>query len=192
MTTVTSRRNHIYHEAAILFHQKGYAATSMRELAEKVGLEVSSLYSHIRSKEEILHDICLRLAQRFIEGLDLIENAPIDITSKLRKVIHLHISLATEDIYEFSVFHEEWRNLKGEELKSFMRMRRDYEGRLVRMVELGIATQSLRHADPRIVIHTLLSSIRWVPMWYHEGREMSIEQLADNLSDVLLYGINKQ
>ena len=48
-----SKRELIIQEAALIFKQKGYSATSMRELAEKVGMEAASLYNHIRSKDEI-------------------------------------------------------------------------------------------------------------------------------------------
>ena len=42
-----SRKELIITQAAIIFKQKGYSATSMRELAEKVGIEAASLYNHI-------------------------------------------------------------------------------------------------------------------------------------------------
>ena len=52
-----SRKEVILKAAAQLFHEKGYKAASMRDLAERVGVEAASLYNHIRSKTELLHDI---------------------------------------------------------------------------------------------------------------------------------------
>ena len=60
-----SRREVIVKAAATLFHEKGYKAASMRDLAERVGVEAASLYNHIRSKTELLHDICFNVANIF-------------------------------------------------------------------------------------------------------------------------------
>ena len=54
--------------------EKGYLAASMRELAERVGLEqASSLYNHLKSKEEVLRKICFDNAHKFINGISEIE-----------------------------------------------------------------------------------------------------------------------
>jgi len=61
-----SKKELIIQEAALIFKQKGYSATSMRELAEKVGMEAASLYNHIRSKDEILEEICFKVANQYV------------------------------------------------------------------------------------------------------------------------------
>ena len=54
-----SRKDVIVTKAATLFREKGFKAASMRDLAESVGVEAASLYNHIKSKTELLHEICL-------------------------------------------------------------------------------------------------------------------------------------
>ena len=53
-----SKKEFILKKAAQMFREKGFAATSMRDLAETVGIEAASLYNHIRSKNEMLESIC--------------------------------------------------------------------------------------------------------------------------------------
>ena len=68
-----SKKDLILQKAAAMFREKGFAATSMRDLAETVGIEAASLYNHIRSKNEILEAICFDVANRFNTNIELLE-----------------------------------------------------------------------------------------------------------------------
>ena len=69
-----TKKDVITQKASALFKKKGYSSTSMRELAEAVGVEAPSLYNHIGSKSELLQDICFKVANGFTSYLDTTEN----------------------------------------------------------------------------------------------------------------------
>ena len=73
----SSRKEVIIAKAASLFREKGYKAASMRDLAESVGVEAASLYNHIKSKTELLHEICFGVANRFMHKIEEIEGEKI-------------------------------------------------------------------------------------------------------------------
>ena len=75
-----SKREIILTAAAKLFRDRGYQATSMRDLAEAVELKASSLYNHIGSKEEILKEICMANADKFSGCLLYTSPSPRDAT----------------------------------------------------------------------------------------------------------------
>ena len=106
-----SKRQHLINTAAELFKEKGYAASSMRDLASRLGLEVSSIYSHIKSKEDILGEICMSCATRFSDGMKDIYFSESSSKKKMRALISLHLDIAYEEPASATVFNDEWKFL---------------------------------------------------------------------------------
>ena len=88
-----SRKEQVIRSAAELFREKGYAASSMRDLAQKLGIEAASLYSHIKSKEEILQLLCFDMASEFRKSLAEVEKKNVTASEKLRLGIIGHIQV---------------------------------------------------------------------------------------------------
>jgi AcrR family transcriptional regulator len=184
-----NKKQIIYEAAARLFRDKGYSATSMRDLAGAVNLKASSLYNHIKSKEEILQGICFENARRFLVGMKEVEAMPGSTPEKVRALIHLHISIATDDVTSVTAFNDEWRHLSEPMLQEFLQLRKDYEQRFKKIIEQGIAEGDFRALDPSILLYTLFSSIRWVYDWYKPERSVDQEKLESEISEFLMKGM---
>ncbi|HMN88952.1 MAG TPA: TetR/AcrR family transcriptional regulator [Saprospiraceae bacterium] len=189
--TDKSKRQIIFEAAAQLFRDKGYSATSMRDLAQKVNLKASSLYNHIGSKEEILSSICFSNAKRFRDGMQQVEQMPGSPMDKVRMLIRLHVEVATEDLTSVTAFNDEWRHLSEPLLTEFKTMRKDYENRFQRIIESGIQSGAFRALDSFTVLYTILSSIRWLHDWYRPNRQISPEELYEQMTTLLLKGLVK-
>ena len=72
-----TRKDEIIQTSAILFKQKGYSAVTMRDIARAMGIKAASLYNHITSKQEILSDIIISLAEQFTEQMKIIKKRNI-------------------------------------------------------------------------------------------------------------------
>ena len=86
-----SKKELILQKAAAMFREKGFAATSMRDLAETVGIEAASLYNHIRSKNEILEAICFDVANSFNANMEGTESSNEKSILKIEKLLRFHI-----------------------------------------------------------------------------------------------------
>src|SRR6185369_7630342 len=98
-----SKKDLILQKAAAMFREKGFAATSMRDLAESVGIEAASLYNHIRSKNEILEAICFNVANRFTENMEAIEISRDSSVQKLDSLLRFHIRQMVDNYEEVYV-----------------------------------------------------------------------------------------
>lgn len=184
-----TKKQIILEAAAVMFRDRGYAATSMRDLAEAVQLKASSLYNHISGKEEILKTICFQNASVFHDELAAVEAASISITEKVEQLVRFHIVMATEEVTSITSFNDEWRHLTEPDLTRFKALRKEYEHRFKSILEAGIKEGTFKNIDPTILLHTLLSSVRWVYDWYRTGRPCTPDELAKEITDIVLFGI---
>jgi len=183
-----SKRETIFIAAAKLFRDRGYQATSMRDLAEAVDLKASSLYNHIGSKEEILKEICMLNAEKFSEGMTQISGQDITPLQKIKKLIKLHIDIASSDYTSVTSFNDEWRHLGEPTLSDFKEKRRQYEKHFLQIISAGVEDGSLQTAEPSICLYTILSSMQWV---YHATTDLDVEQIYSVISSLLIKGIRK-
>ncbi|MCB0558816.1 MAG: TetR/AcrR family transcriptional regulator [Lewinellaceae bacterium] len=189
--TQKKTKKQIIHEAAVrLFRDKGYSATSMRDLADAVNLKASSLYNHISSKEEILKNICFENAQRFLAGMEKVEATPGNATEKVEALLRLHIRTATGDAASVMAFNDEWRHLTEPLLGEFMALRKDYENRFLAILNAGMQAGQFRDIEPTIALHTIFSSIRWLHDWFQPGKKLTAEEVEEHVVRMLMKGLS--
>ncbi|MGB3180136.1 MAG: TetR/AcrR family transcriptional regulator [Cyclobacteriaceae bacterium] len=190
-TQKMSRKEQIIKKATLLFRKKGYTAASMRDLANELNIEAASLYSHIRSKEQILDKICFRMVDAFVEGLNEVEEAASAADTKLRRAIIAHILVITRDTDASAVFFNEWRHLGSERLQEFLLQREAYEERFRDIMREGIRAGVFKEVDARFATLTLLSSLNWTYNWYRKDGKMSPEEIGNQLADLLINGLKQ-
>lgn len=189
----SSRKEQVIRKAAELFREKGYAASSMRDLAQKLGIEAASLYSHIKSKEEILRNLCFDMATEFRKSLDAVEKQNVSASEKLRLGIIGHIQVMARDLTASAVFMNEHRHLSQPYLRDFLLLRINYINRFKLMIEEGIHNGEFKETiDKKLAVMTLFSSLNWMPQWYDPVGTIEPVELGQQLSDMLVNGLKKQ
>lgn len=192
MTNLT-RKEQIFRTAAELFREKGYVASSMRDLAQKLGIEAASLYSHIRSKEEILHNICFDMAVEFRKSLEEVEKQKnLTASERLRRGIIGHVQVMARDLTASAVFMNEHRHLSQPYLRDFLLLRINYINRFKAIIEDGVKSGEFKsNIDVKLAVMTLFSSFNWMPQWYEPGGVIDSVQLGSQLNDMLVNGLKK-
>ena len=186
---ISPKKQVILEAAARLFRDKGYTATSMRDLAREVDLKAPSLYNHIASKEEILQEICFSTAHKFVDAITEIENRDEAALDKIKALIQLHTTVAATDLTSITSFNDEWRHLKEPHLNEFLRLRRDYEQRFLKILSAGMDAGSIKKMDPQLVFYTMLSSIRWLYDWRLRKQAAVSSLHSEQISTILLDGL---
>lgn len=185
------RRDELLTAAQRLFSQRGYEATSVRDIADALAMKAGSLYAHIETKEDLLWEILCRAADRFFEAVQPIVDSNQVTIEKLRRLIAAHVRVITESAEAAAVYNTEWRHLTEPRRKEFAARRDDYE-RIVRaLVRDAIREGTFGDVDEKFATLLILSSINWIYQWYRSDGPMTPEEIARRITDLLFNGLRR-
>lgn len=184
-----SKKDAITRKAAELFRKKGFAATSMRDIASAIGVEAPSLYNHITSKNAILQDVCFRIAALFTENLIKIELSSESYLSKIERIIRFHISMMMEEYESVYISDHEWKFLPEPFLSDFKTRRRNYRSRFATILQKGIDRREVNDINPYVAVLTILSAISGIESWHRSGKKLDAKSLEENMVKILVDGL---
>lgn len=174
-----------------MFREKGFTATSMRDLAEAVGIEAASLYNHIKSKNEILEAICFEVANRFNANLDFIESSHQKPIARVETLLRFHIRQMIENYEEVYVSDKEWKHLDEPYLSNFHNQRRSYRKRFAAIIEEGIKKNEIRKIDAPTAVLIIMHAISGIESWHRSKTKMNAQELEDNMVMIMIDGLRK-
>jgi AcrR family transcriptional regulator len=178
-----ARKDQILEKAAELFSERGYHATTMRDLGEQAGLLPGSLYAHFSGKEEILYQIVMAAARQFLGGMEALSGVPASPEERFRRAMRAHIEVVAADLEGARVFLHEWRALRGGRRAEIRKLRHQYEELWDQII------RDVVPADPKLARLLVLSAANWTYVWYEPKGPLGPEEIADRFSDLLLAGL---
>ncbi len=188
-THQTTKKDIITARASMLFRQKGYKATSMRTLADIVGVEAPSLYNHIANKEELLRSICSKVAEDFTEHLTATELSGASSLQKVEKIIRFHIRMMMERFEDVYVSNHDWHHLEEPYHSEFLKQRKSYAKRFAAIIAEGITTGEIKNLNPHVAVLTMMSAVRGIEFWQRNKRSVSAADVEHDMVVHLLTGL---
>jgi AcrR family transcriptional regulator len=185
-----TRKDEIIRTSAVLFKEKGYSAVTVRDIAKSMGIKAASLYNHISSKQEILSNIIITLAEEFTQGMEVIKNKDINTIEKLKNIVDLHVKISTNNTFGMASLNNDWMHLE-EQRDYYLRLRLDYEDNLRQIIKQGIEKNELQNSNVEVMLFSILSTLRSLYMWIPDKEDLQHANIATNLSNVLLTGLIK-
>ncbi|WP_047551848.1 TetR/AcrR family transcriptional regulator [Psychroserpens sp. Hel_I_66] len=184
-----TRKDEIIKTAAKLFKEKGFSAVTMRDLATAMGMKAASLYNHISSKQEILKIIIIAIAEEFTDGMNDIVNSETTSIQKLKKVVDLHVRITANNTNGMASLNNDWMHLE-DKLNYYLKLRNEYEANFLNIIAQGISSEEIKNSNPEVIMFSMLTTLRSLYLWIPKKEDLSANDLAINLSQVLIEGIN--
>jgi TetR/AcrR family transcriptional regulator, cholesterol catabolism regulator len=185
-----NRKKLITEISANLFRNKGYNATSMRDIADEVGVEAASLYNHIKSKNDILQIIVFQITNICNEHLGYVLSNKETPLQKIEGVIRFHVKLMLKNYNAYHVTTHSWKNLDQPDLTKFVVNRKHYVTSLEAIVQQGIDDGQFKPIIPYIVVLNILSAVMGLEFWHMSNKKYDEVLMEDNIVMHLLTGLS--
>jgi AcrR family transcriptional regulator len=185
-------RDDILDAAAQVFRQKGFHGASMNDIAVAVNLQKASLYHHVSSKQEILLELLNRALVVLNERISVTAGRHIPADEKLRLMIREYLQILAENMDLAAVLLFEHRALERRQHARHVPNRDKFEALWRDVISEGVRQKIFKCDDPSLATRALLGIMNWTNTWYRPDGALTIEQIADQYSNLLLHGLLKQ
>ena len=187
----SQRRADMVSIAGELFAQKGYRATTVREIADAAGILSGSLYHHFDSKESIGDEILSGFINEVLANYrDALDAAP-DPKAALEQIVRSTSRTLSQHRAALAMLQNDWAHFAGQARFAYLpKALREIERIWIEHLELGKQAGMFRpDLDPRLT-YRLLQDVLWVPAQWRRTRGYSTDQVVDGFLQILFGGIS--
>lgn len=181
--TKGAREDEILAAAGRIFREKGYHATSVRDIAEAVGLLKGSLYHYIRSKDELLARLFEGLLEDTVRELEAIVGRESTAEARLREMVRAYAAAVMANHDAVGLYLRDWRSLPSAQLASLGSRRRRMRALFTEVIDDGVRAGRFAAGEPRIAALAILGSCNWIYEWYRPRGRLSAGAIADELAE---------
>lgn len=191
MKNLTPRQQEILNVALELFYKRGFADTSMRDIAEVMNVKAASLYAHIKSKEEIMEWISEDVSTRFMQKYDALKNPNLSALERVSILVNNHLLSMYHNVKLYDVFFTNIYRLKvdfKDQQKYFQKINdyKDLAEDIIReyLLSLGLKDDENLMLTTKFSLNVLNNVYRYIP-----EENFDLEKYIRFLQNVLLYGV---
>lgn len=179
----------LFDTAAELFGNKGFAATTTREIATAVGIQQASLYYHVASKEDLVYKICHSLLERFLVDVPARVSGVADPFARVRVMILTHVATLMLRQRRSVTALTELRSLSPRHRAEVTALRDRYEHFVRSTIQDAQEAGKLRRdIPPKYLCLPLLGALNHSALWFRKGQGLTEDQLGDIIAKVFLEG----
>ena len=179
----------LFDVAAALFFEKGYAATTTREVAMAVGIQQASLYYHVSSKEDLLYQICVSSLEQLLADVQSAIGKAADPLERVRVLARTHLRTILKHQIRHVAMLNEMRALSAPHRAEVVALRRKYADLVRSLIEEGQAADAIRTDIPAKYLYlALLNILNWAVLWYRRNQKLSEEELARMFTSIYFTG----
>lgn len=181
------RWSEIVQVATKVFHEKGYEAATLQEIADHLGLLKGSLYYYIQTKEDLLYEVVNGVHQGGLDNVKKLAAGEDDALERLRNVVVGHIEYECAHLAETSVFLHELDALPAERRREILGEDHAYRGLLTELIETGKEEGVIRsEVVPKLAALWVLGSVNWAYRWFVPGGEFAPQEIGDHFADLVV------
>jgi len=183
-----SQQKLILSKSSSLFWEKGYAETSMKDIAGECGFRAANIYNFFENKETILFEILHQEMEEILASIRFLkDNQEIDPCNGLKLVIDNHLRLTLgEKRNSKLLFDSGLNNLSVRNRKKIIKLRDEYDRICISVVEAGVEQGVFSCDNARLAVYCIASMIARSRIWFTPEGQFSVDSIIDFMYDFSL------
>jgi AcrR family transcriptional regulator len=203
LSRLEPHRLEILDAAAAAFMERGYSATSMADIADRLGATKGRIYHWYRSKSQIYLDIHRRAVEILLDAVQPIAVEDVPPDERLYRMVYAHAAVMIRDMpyQRVSVQSLDARivtdgnHVRTETIREVIQLRDSYEQLFADVISQGVAVGTFRDVPGRLATKPLLGAMNWITRWYapdRAGAEISPDEICREIATFSVSGLRKE
>lgn len=166
--------------AVALFAERGYAAVSMRAIAERVGIQVGALYNHFSTKQDVLVSVMLAHMNELLAAREEAFEKITDPVSALEAFTRFHVRYHMDLHDKVLISFMELRSLESENFKSVVVLRQRYEHQVKEILIAGQKTGDFDIEDAHVSAMAIIAMLTGVTTWFKPDGRLVADEVEES------------
>lgn len=181
------KREKLLRAAARCFNEKGYSGTSLKDVAQQLGLTDAAIYYYINGKQQLVYECYMHAADIGQQTMDKAIAEGGSGYAVAHRYLQLHVAAHCGGEGPIAIMSEV-PSLLPEHRDQILARSREHSRRFEMLLRQGIADNSIIDCDVRMTGNAIMGAINWIPKWFH-GDHATAQQVEQTFPDYLMRGL---
>lgn len=186
------KRERILEEAVKLFYERGFSGTTLDDIAGKLGVTKPFIYTHFRSKVDLLEAVCRPTIEMSMAAIAEAAKKPGTPSERLYDGIVNFTKVVLQRQANIAVYFREEKHLSETGLEEINALRKHFDRVLSDLLQEGIDAGEFHIADIRVAALAIGGMVSWAYTWYQPGGRLSFDEIAAKLAHFGLQMVEAQ
>lgn len=183
----------IVEAATELFAERGFAGTSLQDIADATGLTRPALYHYFSSKEDLLSRLVSEVTVGPAGDLRRIRrDDTLSLVERLRAMAASVALLQAQRPDRFRLLIRSEAELPSALAKTYDAGRRSVLREFTAVIDEGVRSGHLRAVEPRVAALGIIGLCNWVAWWHRPGSDDADRQVVAALADMAVASVVAQ
>jgi AcrR family transcriptional regulator len=179
-------RDEILERASLLFYERGYGATSIRDIAEAVGLSSSTMYHHFANKQDVLYAIVKRFMSDFVNAtVPVLRDTALTPAERIRRIVRIHIEISDDRRPELLIGNPIRYALDPVQREHATGLQIAYHDAVRDTIAEGVRAGEFKVTDVGLTTMAILDMLNGIREWYSPAGRLGRDEVIGRYTDLV-------
>ena len=179
------KKSWILDKAGVLFWEKGYHSTGMRDIASACECKPANIYNYFKGKEDILFEVIREITEQAVMSIKFLEDdEETDPVEQLRSLVKSHFRVLMQLTRSNKLISDTGlKDLSTEHRKEIIELRDKYDSIMLKVLRRGIKSDHFSVKDEKVIVYLISSIIVRSTIWFSPKGKYSADEIGDMMAD---------